>query len=103
MINDDCDVCYDRYTHTPDADADAKWICMPTLATKYEYRHSNVLIAWCTCTCTCILLIVVSTDAGKKIKVANPVVDLDGDEMTRVIWHYIKQKVGDMYKCVVLT
>ena len=25
-----------------------------------------------------------------KIKVANPVVDLDGDEMTRIIWQMIK-------------
>jgi hypothetical protein len=29
----------------------------------------------------------------KKLKVANPVVDLDGDEMTRVIWKDIKDKV----------
>jgi isocitrate dehydrogenase len=28
-----------------------------------------------------------------KIKVANPVVELDGDEMTRVIWSLIKQKL----------
>lgn len=28
-----------------------------------------------------------------KIKVANPVVDLDGDEMTRVIWQFIKDKL----------
>jgi isocitrate dehydrogenase len=28
-----------------------------------------------------------------KIKVANPVVELDGDEMTRIIWHFIKQKL----------
>ena len=28
-----------------------------------------------------------------KIKVANPVVELDGDEMTRVIWALIKQKL----------
>ncbi len=28
-----------------------------------------------------------------KIKVANPVVDLDGDEMTRIIWALIKQKL----------
>lgn len=27
---------------------------------------------------------------GAKIKVANPVVELDGDEMTRVIWTMIK-------------
>ena len=29
----------------------------------------------------------------KKIKVANPVVDMDGDEMTRIIWQYIKDKL----------
>lgn len=28
-----------------------------------------------------------------KIKVKNPVVDLDGDEMTRVIWQFIKDKL----------
>jgi isocitrate dehydrogenase len=28
-----------------------------------------------------------------KIKVANPVVELDGDEMTRIIWEAIKQKL----------
>lgn len=28
-----------------------------------------------------------------KIKVANPVVDLDGDEMTRIIWTWIKDKL----------
>jgi len=29
----------------------------------------------------------------KKIKVANPVVEMDGDEMTRVIWAFIKNKL----------
>ena len=28
-----------------------------------------------------------------KIKVKNPVVELDGDEMTRIIWQFIKQKL----------
>ena len=28
-----------------------------------------------------------------KIKVANPVVELDGDEMTRIIWAFIKQRL----------
>jgi len=31
--------------------------------------------------------------AGQKIKVANSVVELDGDEMTRIIWDDIKQKL----------
>ena len=29
----------------------------------------------------------------QKIKVLNPIVDLDGDEMTRVIWSFIKEKL----------
>ena len=28
-----------------------------------------------------------------KIKVDNPVVELDGDEMTRIIWDFIKTKL----------
>jgi isocitrate dehydrogenase len=28
-----------------------------------------------------------------KIKVANPIVELDGDEMTRIIWQFIKEKL----------
>ena len=28
-----------------------------------------------------------------KIKVANPIVELDGDEMTRIIWAFIKDKL----------
>ena len=28
-----------------------------------------------------------------KIKVKNPVVELDGDEMTRIIWSFIKDKL----------
>jgi isocitrate dehydrogenase len=31
---------------------------------------------------------------GPKIKVTNPVVDLDGDEMTRIIWKWIKDLVS---------
>ncbi len=33
----------------------------------------------------------------KKIKVANPVADLDGDEMTRIIWQLIKDKLIHPY------
>ena len=33
----------------------------------------------------------------QKIKVANPVVELDGDEMTRIIWQYIKDKLIHPY------
>ena len=30
----------------------------------------------------------------KKVQVANPVVDMDGDEMTRIIWNWIKERVS---------
>jgi isocitrate dehydrogenase len=33
------------------------------------------------------------TGGMSKIKVANPVVELDGDEMTRIIWQYIKEQL----------
>lgn len=33
----------------------------------------------------------------KKIKVANPVVELDGDEMTRIIWDFIKTRLITPY------
>ncbi len=33
----------------------------------------------------------------QKIKVANPVVEMDGDEMTRIIWQYIKDKLIHPY------
>ena len=29
----------------------------------------------------------------KKIKVLSPVVEIDGDEMTRIIWKFIKEKL----------
>ena len=28
-----------------------------------------------------------------KIKVVNPIVELDGDEMTRIIWQFIKDEL----------
>ena len=28
-----------------------------------------------------------------KIKVANPVVEMDGDEMTRIIWQWIRERL----------
>ena len=31
--------------------------------------------------------------AAKKIVVKNPVVELDGDEMTRILWRWIKDKL----------
>lgn len=30
---------------------------------------------------------------GKRIKVAKPIVEMDGDEMTRIIWQMIKDKL----------
>src|SRR6187549_2231660 len=34
---------------------------------------------------------------SSKIKVANPVVEIDGDEMTRIIWKNIKDKFINPY------
>jgi isocitrate dehydrogenase len=31
---------------------------------------------------------------ASKIKVVQPVCDLDGDEMTKIIWNWIKEKVS---------
>ena len=31
--------------------------------------------------------------AFTKVKVTQPIVELDGDEMTRIIWTWIKEKV----------
>ena len=38
----------------------------------------------------------------QKIKVANPLVEIDGDEMTRIIWHYIRDKLIHPYLDIVL-
>ena len=32
-----------------------------------------------------------------KVKVENPVVELDGDEMTRIIWQFIKDRLIQPY------
>src|ERR1700704_4533189 len=38
-----------------------------------------------------------SRTAMAKIKVKNPVVELDGDEMTRIIWQFIKDRLIHPY------
>ena len=42
-----------------------------------------------------MVLLLHFTDSNdyEKIKVGNPIVELDGDEMTRIIWTKIKEKV----------
>lgn len=35
-----------------------------------------------------------ATPTGERIKVKNPVVEIDGDEMTRIIWKKIREEVG---------
>ena len=35
---------------------------------------------------------------NKRIKVDNPIVELDGDEMTRIIWAWIKEMVDDFFR-----
>ena len=39
---------------------------------------------------------------ASKIKVAQPVVDMDGDEMTRIIWQWIKEKVRKHFNHLIL-
>ena len=39
---------------------------------------------------------------ASKLKVANPVVDLDGDEMTRIIWQWIKDKVSQILNLLMI-
>ena len=34
-----------------------------------------------------------SAACGARIKVAKPVVEMDGDEMTRIIWHKIRDRM----------
>ncbi|ELU41786.1 isocitrate dehydrogenase (NADP+) [Rhizoctonia solani AG-1 IA] len=41
-----------------------------------------------------------STGSYERIKVSNPVVELDGDEMTRVIWKKIREEVGSHSRSV---
>jgi hypothetical protein len=52
---------------------------------------SNALVNICPCVvfipCEFICLVT-------KIKVANPVVEMDGDEMTRIIWAKIRNEVS---------
>ncbi|KAI3405731.2 IDP1 [Candida oxycetoniae] len=38
-----------------------------------------------------------SSKLAEKIKVKNPIVELDGDEMTRIIWHKIKEELIHPY------
>lgn len=40
-----------------------------------------------------MLTSVLKRNFAKKIKVKNPIVELDGDEMTRIIWKMIKDKL----------
>lgn len=52
-------------------------------------------------------VIFIFTDGTKRIKVANPVVEMDGDEMTRIIWEKIKETVRTyfffLYKMLKIT
>ena len=59
-------------------------------------KHSVIKVLPCICLFlmrVCLEAVPISDGTGKRIKVANPVVELDGDEMTRIIWEKIKEKV----------
>src|SRR5882672_4448640 len=70
-----------------------RWMCC-WIANIQKRKNSRVLIEF-----QAILVGLLSFDLKKernmanKIKVANPVVELDGDEMTRIIWKFIKDKL----------
>lgn len=51
--------------------------------------HSRIFESHAACRSTILMRILFM----QKIKVANPVVEMDGDEMTRVIWAFIRQKL----------
>jgi len=55
-------------------------------------RLGRPVIGPCSSTIKC-LSTVFSRSFAQKIQVANPIVELDGDEMTRVIWKFIKDKL----------
>jgi hypothetical protein len=48
------------------------------LGSKYQYRRYPLIF---------------NRKNMSKIKVQNPIVELDGDEMTRIIWKFIKEKL----------
>lgn len=49
----------------------------------YQYIF---LLAFCHCSHPSGLFTLIDNHSFKKIEVANPIVELDGDEMTRIIW-----------------
>lgn len=40
-----------------------------------------------------LLIYCFASDATKRVEVKNPVVEMDGDEMTRIIWAKIKESL----------
>jgi hypothetical protein len=58
-----------------------------------------VFTFWCT-----IALSLDTTEASEmnKIAVKGPIVELDGDEMTRIIWKKIREEVSILYFIVIL-
>lgn len=52
----------------------------------------NMSCGWCPC--PAIRLTLTHLENTQKIVVSQPVVELDGDEMTRIIWKKIREEVG---------
>jgi isocitrate dehydrogenase len=52
----------------------------------YKFNYLDIQNVFCNFTTKCEAYM-------NKIKVKNPVVELDGDEMTRIIWRFIKEKL----------
>ncbi len=67
----------------------------PSVASQFAASCMSSYFSEMYCTlCRLACHVTVSVYTGKKIIVANPIVDLDGDEMTRIIWKGIKEKVS---------
>ncbi|EME31107.1 Isocitrate dehydrogenase [NADP], chloroplastic [Galdieria sulphuraria] len=60
------------------------WLHAPTLASSIPSRHYPK---------AAFRLALSSMATNGKIRVKNPIVELDGDEMTRIIWSFIKNKL----------
>ncbi|CAG2163635.1 unnamed protein product [Oppiella nova] len=66
--------------------------CMFGLSIHQEEKYQVSLVD--SSGTTLILNGIEADGTDRRIKVDNPVVEMDGDEMTRVIWEKIKERVG---------
>jgi len=63
------------------------------MALRLPHQIMALIFAGCDGPATAFLSPHVRTEIDGKIKVARPVVELDGDEMARIMWSFIKNKL----------